>query len=439
MLNRLSPHPQPLVSQRLPIPASDVFVLIAIATLPLTQALTVDVGFPLKISEIALLTAVPMRLTSLRARPRDQGQWIRRPRLLASLFILATILSLSYALTIQPDRPSDLGFYRFGPEVDGLLQLAYLILAVGAMLIVFDITRRRRDDVTRVYLRGAIAAAAYAIYANVGLPALPNASNQSAMVGGISILRAGTFLEGNFFGLYLLTALILALYARRPWIAALLSIGTLLSLSTPSIVFAVILWLIFMAQSAKTNPASLWAAIPIVAILLALPNSYFYSAILEKVSDPQSQSVVERKGSARAAVEMFRDHPLTGVGIAQYGLWFREYRPAFVPPQFLKEEERFVPNNVYAQVAAEQGLLGLIPFVGLLLFVLRTAWRSVSRLVGLGAMCVLLVLNAFPSSTVLFVWAFFGIVLGAAAHNPPLAPGASRHVRLIRRRHVRWR
>lgn len=415
MSNDLSQDLRPSVRKR-PQTPSDFFVLVAVAALPLTQALTIDLGFPLKISEVALLAATPLRLASLGGETRTQSDGGNRPLVYAFFFVFTTCLSLFYALALQKGRPPDQGQYRFGADVDGLLYLAYLILAVATMLLVADITRRRRDTVIKVYLRGAVVAASYAFYVNLGLPPLPGASNQSALVGGFSLLRAGTFLEGNFFGLYLLTALVLAFCVRRLGVAAILSGAVLVSLSTPNIAFMALLWLVVLARSAKSKPSNLLVVIPLVAILLLTPNAYWYRAIGEKVNDPSSQSVIERRGSADAALGMFLDNPFTGVGVGQYGLWFREYRPSYVPPEFL-ERGRLIANNVYAQVAAEQGALGLIPFLALVVQVLRTAWRRISRLAGVGVMCVLVVLNAFPSATAVFVWAFFGAILGMAAHT----------------------
>lgn len=36
---------------------------------------------------------------------------------------------------------------------------------------------------------------------------------------------------------------------------------------------------------------------------------------------------------------------------------------SFVVAQFLKPGRRYIANNVYVQIAAEQGLLGLVPFL----------------------------------------------------------------------------
>lgn len=75
---------------------------------------------------------------------------------------------------------------------------------------------------------------------------------------------------------------------------------------------------------------------------------------------------VSRRESARLGFRMLADHPLTGVGLGCYmiarveeydGIWLQ-------------------PHNLYAQVAGELGLVGMIAFAGFLLVSLRTCWRA---------------------------------------------------------------
>lgn len=71
----------------------------------------------------------------------------------------------------------------------------------------------------------------------------------------------------------------------------------------------------------------------------------------------------------RSALEMFRDHPLTGVGPAAYGTALREYRNPLLARDQLNEA-----HNVYLEVGAEMGIPGLI-IGGWLLLALLWAWR----------------------------------------------------------------
>lgn len=399
---------------------SDGLVLISLVSLPFTQALTLDVGFPLKIYELTFAASALLRIVS----PRSVGQAVDRRLLVwGSAMVVGSAVSLAYAVTLRDHRPSDFGLYRFSPTVDGLLACAYLVLAIAALLLVADLARRRRDDVVTYWLRGALFCAAYAVYVNVnallrlGFPLLPGTSDQTSTLSGVKIFRAGTFLEGNFLGLYLLASLVLALTVRRLLGALLLTLAILISLSTLNVLLAMVLWVAFVVIDLRRGfiaPKVLLLVLPLVLVLLSLPSSYYQAVLVDKLQDPRSQSAVERRASAAAAVEMFEDHPLTGIGVAQYGLYLPQYRPAFLPHGYLSDRARFIANNVYVQVAAEQGLVGLIPFLGLLWLVARSAARSRSRLLMVGFLSVVVVLNAFPSSTVVYLWAFFGVLIGGA-------------------------
>lgn len=390
-------------------------VLVAIAALPLTQTLTADVGFPLKVSEIALMVAILFRLTQRQPPQTDRP----RAALFRAKLLAAASLASLVAASQAPDRPLDFGLYRIAPLADGFLQLAYLILAIAGMGLVADVASRRRDDVIRWWLRAAQFAAGYSFYLNVAglagisFPVLPGTSLQNAQVGSVLIYRAGTFLEGNFFGLYLLISFALALHSKRPGTALIISVALLLTLSTPNILALGALGLFCIVRGARRGQMgfALLAGGVMLAVVTAVPVSY-QVAVLGKVSDNSSQSSLERRGAAAAAASMLVDHPIIGVGVGQYALWFPVHRPDFVPLGFLSEGRRQIANNVYAQVAAESGVVGL---ASLLVFLgaIATRVRRHGRQAALTFALVLLVLNAFPSLTVLFLWAYFGIALSS--------------------------
>ncbi len=61
---------------------------------------------------------------------------------------------------------------------------------------------------------------------------------------------------------------------------------------------------------------------------------------------------------------MFRDHPIMGVGLANYPEYYQQYS------RQLGVDDRSVQrgaHNLYLQIAAEQGLIGLFTF-GVLIF-----------------------------------------------------------------------
>lgn len=69
-----------------------------------------------------------------------------------------------------------------------------------------------------------------------------------------------------------------------------------------------------------------------------------------------------RRDFATVTVRMLRDDPLFGVGMGQYHQRSAEY----MPPTLQEHYERENAHNQFFQVAGELGLLGLVPFAGLL-------------------------------------------------------------------------
>jgi O-antigen ligase len=84
----------------------------------------------------------------------------------------------------------------------------------------------------------------------------------------------------------------------------------------------------------------------------------------EEVTD---LSIAYREAAQRGGLEMFRDHPLTGVGIGNFDSALLPYLRSGVaelPPT--AKFGQIAPHNTYLQMAAESGIVGLIGF--LLLF-----------------------------------------------------------------------
>src|SRR5581483_3426456 len=67
-----------------------------------------------------------------------------------------------------------------------------------------------------------------------------------------------------------------------------------------------------------------------------------------------------RLGAQRVALEMFLDSPLVGVGAGNYPLLYPEYSRDLGVVAVASE---FYPHNLYLQVAAETGTLGLLTFL----------------------------------------------------------------------------
>jgi O-antigen ligase len=155
------------------------------------------------------------------------------------------------------------------------------------------------------------------------------------------------------------------------------------------------------------------------------------------VVTPENFALVERMAHWQAGWDMFRDHPLLGVGAGNYPVAYDFYSlPGW-------REALGHAHNYYLNVAAESGLLGLIALLLLLVVSYRQAVRGVrtgaadglerAALLGaLGCLVMLTVHNLFDNLLVHGLPVQIGFVLALIARSTTLqsldvaeAPGAS--------------
>ncbi len=82
--------------------------------------------------------------------------------------------------------------------------------------------------------------------------------------------------------------------------------------------------------------------------------------------------------------EMFKDHPLTGVGLGNYKLNFIPYKAKFLATPRGEGYNFYIPraaqaHNEYVQIIAELGILGLIALLSLIVILPLSVWRRLRR------------------------------------------------------------
>ncbi len=80
----------------------------------------------------------------------------------------------------------------------------------------------------------------------------------------------------------------------------------------------------------------------------------------------------------RTAWEMFLDHPWLGVGVGNYSEHYDEYseRVGSIASSYENFSQRRLPHNLYLEVAAETGLMGLAAFGAILAGTLLSFWSA---------------------------------------------------------------
>ncbi len=197
----------------------------------------------------------------------------------------------------------------------------------------------------------------------------------------------GTIGDANYYGQLLLIVVPIALYllfeARGALarLAGLVCSGILLVavILTYSRGDALALGVIAIAVVIFKRPNPLLLVGGVVALLLAvplLPSNYMerLTTIVDVAQGNQltiigEDSIRGRAGATQAAIEMFADHPLIGVGRENYPLYQLDYLEG---TEFARVSTGIPPHNLYLEVAAEHGVMGIIVFGGLLV----TAWLA---------------------------------------------------------------
>ena len=199
---------------------------------------------------------------------------------------------------------------------------------------------------------------------NSVLSTLGNPDFASAVMGIFLVLAVGVILNRGLaiwirlWGLFssaILTITILFSGARQGLLAALIGIGI------------VVVVYLFQKNKVAGYGALGLGLVGFVVGVLGMLNTGPASKYLYKVS------VTYRGDYWRAGINMFKHHFLFGVGLDRYGSYFRQYRDA---TQSLRRGPDVISNaahDVPIQLAATGGILVLLVFIALFVFV---AWRG---------------------------------------------------------------
>ncbi len=180
---------------------------------------------------------------------------------------------------------------------------------------------------------------------------------------------AGPFGDSNFFALSLATLMPMALFlvGRGGWRQRLGLVGVLCLIAG------------IYATGSRGGAVAGGAAILVVSLLagsrrirLAGIASVFAAGLLLLLFTAQANSAGSRSVSGRTtenliAWAMFKDHPLVGVGPDQYPTLYTLYTPKIGDDDRAERD----PHSLPLQIAAEQGIVGLLGWIGAIVFLAR--------------------------------------------------------------------
>lgn len=357
-------------------------------------------------------------------------------------FVAYIIISIIALLSSQMDAAA----YTADSLFRIIEQAGRLFLSLCIMIFVSMIVRTE-EVMTRGLKVVAVSAGfvgIYGIYQVLGTmwgfyrPLIPH-TGAYGVIGGatraIGMMQEPSYLAGFLCFSIVTTAMLLVgdgLASGRFRVAVWLSLGLqglCLILTTSTVGFIGMTMAILAACFVlKGRPRRrLIPILVVVAVLVTIPVVYIAARsnlmdklIVATVDKPTHESANERTGFVKAAIGMFLDYPIIGVGPGMYDNFARDYAPEFSTARVL------IPNNVYAELLSETGLLGFISFMVMLggLFFkavgkMRAFGRHNTLHAGLVITFVALAVEfmAYPTFKMEFIWFLFG--LSAAVISSP--------------------
>jgi O-antigen ligase len=206
-------------------------------------------------------------------------------------------------------------------------------------------------------------------------------------VGSVTLRHTGPLTDANFWARALVSVLpigfswwALAKQGLTRWLAGgaaiTIAFGIYLTQSRGGLIAAVVGVVVWLAMAGRRYARWLILTPVVLAVVLAIPGVGSRLVTLSDISgveqgagDPSLQG---RLGAQRAGVGMFFDHPILGIGFGE----FRENVPEY-QRSFGIQAEVLDAHNLYLEIAAETGTLGLLAwglFLGFGLFVSLRAW-----------------------------------------------------------------
>ena len=341
-------------------PFAGLLVLVLGGQLGAAMSVLLPAGGGWLLEGVAAVTIAGLALQSFR-EPRGERLALDSTAFrLALLFVLAVLLSYLFARDAEAARA---GLRK----VLNVVLLFYLILRLTT-------TRRRVELVVAAILIATCLSAGLAAWgAATGTPivAPEEGPGRLRQAGGSAdpTMSSHAMLAGAALGA------LLALRSRR-WRALggattlLGAVGILLTYArSPALVGLVLaVWLLYKQRASPRLPFVV-AGILLVAIAAAAMMPATYWERLSALTDPDRDWTLKRRfGYHAIALDLLRDHPLLGVGPANYPSEYVDPRYRWVPGRTL--EPRAL-HNLYLQVAVDHGLVGLACFGALLGCALR--------------------------------------------------------------------
>lgn len=182
------------------------------------------------------------------------------------------------------------------------------------------------------------------------------------------------FMQESSRGLKLITAVA----------GTLMGCGILLTFSRGAFLILVVL-LPLMLLWRFIRPHKIVLALGVIVVLLGFALPEYFDQVksisgLSNVFSSESEDIRDLDGSLRgryaqmmAALNVFMEYPLAGVGPGQFSKFYSRRYGNEIGTKFLRSDRR--AHNLYVEIAADMGMLGLVSFMSVVVLILYRLWR----------------------------------------------------------------
>lgn len=216
-----------------------------------------------------------------------------------------------------------------------------------------------------------------------GLPRVSSTLKEPAYFGNylvtvIPILIAGTIYNEYFF---------VKLKSQMFFLTSILFIGLIITFSRAPymgmiIAFLMLLIMTFLYNFSSVLPKMLKLLIGMGAGLLFLTfitGKNIFLIILRRFFSIQIMydiSTLERSTMIVTQLNIFRKYPILGVGLGNFGFYYDKFKPDWGYAVAETGASFFPSQNIYGEIIAETGILGILSFCLILLLVVVTGLKT---------------------------------------------------------------
>jgi putative inorganic carbon (hco3(-)) transporter len=217
-------------------------------------------------------------------------------------------------------------------------------------------------------------------------------ANFSTLSGEGGYRIGGPFQDSPFYGQILIIFVPLALnrmlYEKQVWMQCLAGwalavslLSIILTFSRGAFIGLIVIGIILIIRR-RSRPLGFAAGLLLIGAIITLaPNNYLDRVgTISEFAPIFGQSDIRNESSFRGrtsenivAMQMFRDHPILGVGIGNYNARYIEYSSRLgIDPRLADRSA----HSLYLEVLAESGILGILVFGGILYVAFNVMRRS---------------------------------------------------------------